>query len=217
MGAKGAGSDLGEKVKGAIIDLDLDNIGELIKSTLGAGFTKSDIIEQGMREGMQVVGEKFESGDYFLAELVLAAEVMKEGLKVLEIEAPGEELPTKGTVVLATVKGDIHDIGKNLVGSTLTAAGYRVVDLGVDVEPEKVASATQEEEAQIVGLSVLLTPMVPELKNTVEILEKRGLRNKVKVVIGGACTSEELSERIGCDAFGKDAISAVRICDTLIG
>lgn len=208
-----AGDDKVQNVKQAIIEMDLDNISNVVKEALDAGVSRQEIVEAGMREGMGEVGKKFEDGEYYLAELVLAAEVMKDGLAALQLDAGGEALETKGTVVLATVKGDVHDIGKNLVGSTLTAAGYEVIDLGVDVPAEEVAKAAKESDAKVVGLSVLLTPMVAELSKTVEALKTAGVRDNLTVIIGGACTSEPLAAEHGCDMFGKDAVEAVRLVD----
>lgn len=212
-----AGNKQVEKIKQAVVDLDLDNIAGLVKEAVASGASKQDIIEGGMRDGMSEVGRRFEEGEYYLAELVLAAETMKDGLAAIEAEAPGEAGPTKGTVVIATIKGDVHDIGKNLVGSTLTAAGYKVVDLGVDVPADDLVKAARDNDAAVVGISVLLTPMVGELGNTVKAFENSGLRDKVKIIIGGACTSESLATEHGCDAFGKDAVEAVRLVDSLTG
>jgi methylmalonyl-CoA mutase cobalamin-binding domain/chain len=212
-----AGNNHVDKVRQALIDLDLDNIAGLVKEAIDSGASRQDIIEKGMRDGMSEVGRRFEEGEYYLAELVLAAETMKDGLAAIEAEMPGEAGPTKATVVLATVKGDVHDIGKNLVGATLTAAGYKVVDLGVDVPADELVRAARDNDAAVVGISVLLTPMVSELGNTVRALESAGLRDKVKIIIGGACTSESLASEHSCDAFGKDAVEAVRLVDSLTG
>jgi 5-methyltetrahydrofolate--homocysteine methyltransferase len=160
---------------------------------------------------MTSVGELFESGEYFLADLVLAGEGMKEGLEVLEPHLKADSMGTRDTVVLCTVKGDIHDIGKNLVATMLTAAGFKVVDLGTDVHEDKVVEAVRTSGANAVGLSVLLTPMVESVRDVVEALEKAGLRDRVKIAIGGACTTRELALRMGVEAMGRDAVDAVRI------
>ncbi len=158
---------------------------------------------------MVVVGERFEAGEYFLADLVLAGEEMKEGVEVLAPVAG--DTGAKGTAVICTVKGDIHDIGKNLVGTMLSSAGFRVVDLGVDVPAEKVVDAVRSNSASAIGLSVLLTTMVGSIGEVVEALKSAGLRDSVKIAIGGACTHAELAERYGVDALGRDAVEAVRI------
>lgn len=206
-------AQMGEKLdelKKAMVDLDLDAISPLVREALDAG-EEPDLVLASMADGMAGVGELFEKGEYFLADLVLAGEGMKEGLEVLEPRLGARSVGRKGTVVLCTVKGDIHDIGKNLVGTMLNAAGFNVVDLGTDVGEERVVEAVRENEAGAIGLSVLLTPMVASISDVVRALEEAGLRGKVKIAIGGACTTPELVERTGVDAVGNDAVEAVRI------
>jgi len=198
-------------VKEAIVDLDLDNVQGLIKKALDEGVDPWSIIKEGMGEGMTVVGERFESGEYFLADLILAGEVMKEGMAVLNDKIDKKDACKKGTVVLATVKGDIHDIGKNIVGIMLAASDYSVVDLGVDVPEDKIVAAVREAKAPALGLSILLTTMIGSIKDTVDALTEAGLRDKVKIVIGGACTSEKLAKEMGVDAYGEDAVKAVKV------
>lgn len=205
-----------ERVKEAIANLELDEIGPLLREALDNGANAPAVLKA-MSEGMVKVGELFEEGEYFLADLVLAGEAMKEGLKVLEPLLARESREEKGTVVLCTVKGDIHDIGKNLVGTMLTSAGFKVVDLGVDVHEDRVVEAVKANAARAVGLSVLLTTMVGSIGEVVEALRRSGLRNQVKIAVGGACTTQELVERMGADAMGKDAIEAVRIFDSWMG
>jgi 5-methyltetrahydrofolate--homocysteine methyltransferase len=162
------------------------------------------------------VGERFESGEYFLTDLVLAGEVMKAGLAPLESRLAEKEMRSNGTIVLATVKGDIHEIGKNLVGTMLGAAGFEVVDLGVDVPASRIVSAVRDHGASILGLSVLLTTMVGQLRAVVDEITEAGLRAQTRIVIGGACTTPELAREIGCDGHGADAVAAVRICEQLM-
>jgi 5-methyltetrahydrofolate--homocysteine methyltransferase len=162
------------------------------------------------------VGERFESGEYFLTDLVLAGEVMKAGLAPLESRLAAQELRGNGTVVLATVQGDIHEIGKSLVGTMLGAAGFEVVDLGVDVPAPRIVGAVRQHRAAILGLSVLLTTMVGQVQVVVDELTEAGLRAQTRVVIGGACTTPELAQELGCDAHGADAVAAVRICERLM-
>jgi len=198
------------KVKEAVTNLDLDAIAPAVQEALDAGEEPSMILAN-MADGMAAVGGLFEKGDYFLADLVLAGEGMKEGLQVLEPHLEPEAMGLKGTVVLCTVKGDIHDIGKNLVATMLTSAGYKVVDLGTDVHEDKVVEAVRANQAGAIGLSVLLTPMVQSIEEVVGALKAAGLRDQVKIAIGGACTTQELADKMGVDAIGRDAIEAVRI------
>ena len=164
-----------------------------------------------MSEGMKVVGERFESGEYFLADLVLSGAIMKMGMELLEDKFDENEMGKKGTVILATAKGDIHDIGKNIVGTLLSAAGFRIVDLGVDVHEDNIIEAVKETGSHAIGLSVLLTTMVGGIKDLVDALSRAGLRDSVKIAIGGACCSQNLADEMGVDAFGEDAVQSIRI------
>lgn len=202
--------DYAERIAKAVSELELENISQLVSEALDAGVDPLDVLG-GMSSGMIKVGELFEQGEYFLADLVLAGEVMKEGVKVIEPHLKPESIGAKGTVVICTVKGDIHDIGKNLVGTMLSSAGFKVVDLGVDVHENEVVEAVRQHGAKGVGLSVLLTSMVDSIGDVVRALEGAGLRDKVKIAIGGACTTEELANRMGVDALGRDAVEAVKI------
>jgi 5-methyltetrahydrofolate--homocysteine methyltransferase len=198
-----------------VTDLGLESISSIVQEGLDAGEDPSMLL-QAMSEGMVKVGEIFEKGEYFLADLVIAGEIMKEGLKVIEPHFKVESFGRKGTVVLCTVKGDIHDIGKNLVANMLTSCGFRVVDLGVDVHEERVVEAVQKEGAYALGLSVLLTPMVQSISDVVSALSASGLREKVKIAIGGACTTQELARSSGVDAVGRDPIEAVKIFESFL-
>ena len=205
-----------ETVKKAIVDLELDDIEKIVSSALDAGEEPQAVLDA-MCAGMGSVGELFDQGEYFLVDLVLAGEVMKEGLKVLEPLLEAESMGQKGTVVLFTVKGDVHDIGKNLVGTMLSTSGFKVVDLGVDVPKEKVVDAVREHSAQAIGMSVLLTSMVDSISDVVSALSAAGLRDGVKIAIGGACTTQQLADKMGVDALGRDAVEAVRIFESLCG
>ncbi len=200
----------------AVVELDIDAVAPRVREALQAGATPQAVLNEGLSAGVRVVGERFETGEYFLTDLVLAGEMMKEGLVPLEPLLAAGSVQGNGTVVLATVKGDIHEIGKGLVGTMLRAAGFGVVDLGVDVPAARIVEAVRAHQADIVGLSVLLTTMVGQLQAVVEELIEAGLRSQVKVVIGGACTTPELAGAMGCDAHGADAVAAVRICEQLL-
>jgi len=206
----------------AVADLDIDGVAARVRDALQAGAEPRTVLNEGLSAGVRVVGERFEAGEYYLTELVLAGEVMKEGLVPLDpllktvetLGTPG--VHGRGTIVLATVKGDIHDIGKNLVGTMLRAARFEVVDLGINVPAVRIVETVRERQAGVVALSVLLTPMVAQLRMAVEALTEAGLRSHVKVIIGGACTTPRLAEEMGCDAYGPDAVAAVRICEELL-
>ena len=205
-----------ERVLEAVADLDIDGVAARVQEALQAGAEPRSVLNQGLRAGMRIVGERFEGSEYYLTDLVLAGEVMKAGLVPLEPLLKGTDGHGKGTVVLATVEGDIHEIGRNLVGTMLRAAGFEVVDLGVDVPAGRIVEAVRESDAGVVGLSVLLTPMVGQLRAVVEALTEAGLRSRVKVVVGGACTTPRLVKEMECDAHGRDAVAAVRTCEELL-
>jgi methylmalonyl-CoA mutase cobalamin-binding domain/chain len=200
----------------AVVDLDIDNVPLHVQEAIRSGAVPYNVLSEGLSAGVRVVGERFESGEYYLTDLVLAGEVMKQGLAVLQPHLATADVQSRGTVVLATVKGDIHEIGKNLVATMLRASGFTVIDLGVDVPTERTIAAVRQHKADIVGLSVLLTPMVGEIQNVLDGLTEAGLRSNVKVILGGACTTPALAQQMGCDTHGADAVAAVRICQNLL-
>ena len=200
-----------EKVRKTLVDLEIENIQTVIKEALDGGAAPLDIALKGLGDGMKEVGDLFQSEEYYLADLVLAGETMKEGMQVLEPLLSGDSAAKKGPVIICTVKGDIHDIGKNLVSTMLTASGFKVIDLGVDVPEDKVVDAIKSSGASLVGMSVLLTPMISSIGDVVDAISEAGLRDKVKIAIGGACTTQELVDRFGLDAMGNDAVDAVKI------
>lgn len=198
-------------VQDAVINMKDDIIIDAVKKCLDEGLTPIQIIEEGLSGGLEVVGKKFEAGDYYLAELIMAGEVVTEATHMLKDKMDSGDMGKKGKVILATVKGDVHDIGKNVVAMILSAQGYEIVDLGIDVAPEKIADAVSDTGIQLLGLSILLTTMVPAIKQVVDLLTARGLRKKVKIAIGGACCSQQLADEMGVDAFGESAVAAVDI------
>jgi len=198
-------------VQQAINELRIDDIRGLVQQCLDENIAPVDIIEQGISKGLELVGRQFEDGTYFLADLVMAGEVVKEAMPLIDAQLDPGQVNKKGKVILATVQGDIHEIGKNIVGMLLSANGFEVVDLGIDVSPEKIMTALKETGARFVGLSALLTTMVGSIKEIVDSIKEAGLKDTVKVVIGGACTSERLKEEMGADAYGETAVQAVTI------
>ena len=203
----------------SIIDGAPDTAGELARQALISGIALLDAINDGFVPGMHDVGEQFARGQMFLPDMMASAEAMRAAMAVLEPELKklGKERPMAGVVVLGTTKGDIHEIGKILVGTMLTANGFRVHDLGVDVPGEKFASTAREVGADIVGVSALLTTTMRNQKGVIEALEKAGLRSQVKVMVGGAPVSRVWAEQIGADGYAKDAMSAVALARELMG
>jgi methylmalonyl-CoA mutase cobalamin-binding domain/chain len=210
------GNDAIKGVLDSVIDLDIDGVAEQVRAALRAGADPRAVLNGGLGAGMRVVGERFQAGEYFLTELLLAGEVMKAGLVPLEPLLTKTDIQGKGTVVLATVKGDIHDLGKNLVGMMLRSSGYEVIDLGSNVASQQIVEAVRRHRAKIVGLSMLLTPMIVSLRSTVEEITSAGLRQQVKIIIGGACTTPGLAKEMGCDGHGEDAMAAVLLCEKFI-
>jgi corrinoid protein of di/trimethylamine methyltransferase len=203
----------------SIIDGDADAAVDLAERAIGAGVDPLDAINHGFVPGIDRVGEEFSRENMFLPELVLAGEAMKAAIAVLEphMANVGTARQVQGKVVLAAAPGDIHDIGKSLVGTMLSASGFRVFDLGVDVPIATVVEKTREVEADIVGVSALLTTTMIGQQEVIEALQTAGLRPKVKVMVGGAPVTPEWAEQIGADGFGQDAVQAVAIAKRLVG
>ena len=200
------------RLRDAIVNLDYEGIRDVAREAIEAGISPYEAIMEGMAKGMDIVGQKYESGEYFLAELIMAGETMKEGLSVLEPYMKKGEIKHIGKVVIGTVEGDLHDIGKNIVITLLTASGFEVVDLGVDVSAEKFVEAVREHKPDIVAMSALLTTTMVNMEKVVKALEEAGLRDKVKIIVGGAPLTEEFAKQIGADAYGRDAVVGVEIC-----
>jgi corrinoid protein of di/trimethylamine methyltransferase len=202
----------------SIIDGAPDTAAGLAQQAVSARIPPIDAINQGFVPGMHEVGEQFARGQMYLPDMMASAEAMRAAMAVLdpELKKLGAERPMAGVVVLGTTKGDIHEIGKILVGTLLTAHGFRVHDLGVDVAGEKFAAKAHELHADIVGVSALLTTTMRNQKGVVEALENAGLRSQVKVMVGGAPVTRRWAEEIGADGYAKDAMSAVALARELM-
>ena len=193
-----------------------EQVALLVRQALDEGQEAAVILHDGLIAGMGVVGEQFREREIFLPDVLLAARAMYAGLALLKPLLAKEGVPTAGTVVLGSVQGDLHDIGKNLVGIMLAGAGFDVVDLGNDVAPERFVDAACERGASVIGLSALLTTTMPVMKNVVELVKARGLQDRVKVIVGGAPVSDAWARQIGADAYGYDAASAVERVRALV-
>ncbi|MEW5784497.1 MAG: corrinoid protein [Bacillota bacterium] len=206
------------EMKTAVLEGEIEAAETLARQFLGLGVSPLEAIEQGYVAGINEVGRLFEEGEMFLPELVAAAEVMKAALAVLEPELAKQQVSReiKGKVVIGTMHNDIHDIGKDMVASMLTASGFEVVNLGVNVPCDTFVSKVRELKPDILGLSALLTTTMPEQKNVVETLEEEGLRAGVKVLIGGAPVNKEWAEAIRADGFAENAIEAVKVAKQLV-
>lgn len=210
--------DLFGRLAQAVIELEDRQAVVLTQEALEMGMEPLEILEQGLAKGMRIVGQEFEAGDCFLPELILAAEVMQAAVSLLEPEIArrGQTRPTRGRVVIGTVQGDIHDIGKNIVAAMLISSGFEVDDLGTDAPAEAFLSKATEVNADIIGLSALLTTTREKQRELIELLEERGVRNAFKVMIGGAPTDQEWADQIGADAYAAHAAAAVRITESLV-
>jgi len=204
-----------KEISNAIVEFNIDGIKDLIKKGMASGVTPYEILTEGMAKGMDIVGKKYEEKEYFLAELIMAGETMKTGMEVLAPHLKTSDMKRAGVVVIGTVKGDLHDIGKNVVVTLLSSAGFEVHDIGVDVPAEKYAEKVKETGANIVAMSALLTTTMVEMESVIKLLEKQGLRKKVKIIVGGAPLTEEFAEKIGADAYAPDAVKGLEICRSL--
>lgn len=209
--------ELYNKLAQAVIDGEPEDAEALAQQALDEGVDPLTCINQGLMVGIQEVGELFSKGDYFLPELIIGADTMKKALDILEPAlVGGQKREVVGRVVLGTVVGDLHEIGKTLVGTMLTANGFQVTDIGVDKTPDEFIAAVKEADADIVGASALLTTTMLQQKKLIESLEAAGLRDKVKVMVGGAPVTESYAKEIGADGYAEDAISAVDMAFRLI-
>ncbi len=201
---------MAETLAQLIAELKENETIDTVKAELAAGTDPMSLVES-LRDGMSIVGERFEKKEYFLADLIMSAEIFNESIALIEPHLSKDAASTKGAIVLGTVQGDIHDIGKNIVGSLLRCEGYLVYDLGVDVPPAAFVAKVKETGARVVALSGLLTLAFDAMRETVDSLTEAGLRDKVKVIIGGGPVNQAVVDYSGADAFGKDATAAMKL------
>lgn len=202
----------------AIMDFDETRVADLVNAEIAAGTDLQVILDEGMIAALDIIGQKFSEGTLFVPEMLMAADAVQVGLEILRPLLIDTGAKPVGTVVLGTVKGDLHDIGKNLVGMMLEGAGFRLIDLGTDVDPEDFISTAQENEADIIGLSALLTTSMPEMEKAVAaITTANEARNiNVKVMIGGPPVNQTFAEKIGAQGYGEDAPSAVEVARRMV-
>ena len=205
-----------EEVAAAVEKGKVKIVAGLTQEALDAGFSAGQILNEGMIGAMAVVGEKFKNNEIFVPEMLIAARAMKKGVEVLTpyLKAAGTE--SKGKLILGTVAGDLHDIGKNLVGMMIEGAGFEVIDLGVDVPAEKFIECMKANpDCKIVALSALLTTTMPAIKDTIEAIKASGLRDTVKIMIGGAPVTQAFADEVGADGYSEDAASAAELANKL--
>ena len=205
-----------KQISEAIVQLKWDEIAALTNETLETGIPALEILNQGLVPGMSVVGIKFRRCEMFLPEVMLSSKTMKTALEILLPILNQQDTGSMGRVAIGTVTGDIHDIGKNIVVSMLQGNGFEVIDLGVDVDPKRFVEVVRDNDLQVLGLSALLTSTIPMMEETIKALEKAGLRQKTKVIVGGAVVTQAYADQIGADGYGADAMAAVEKTRTLI-
>jgi len=188
---------------------------ELVEKALASGLSIKDIITKGLSGGMKIVGQKFEAGKYFIPDMLASAQAVGAAMEILEPYLAGSGINAKGKIIVATLKDDLHDIGKNIVSILLRGAGYTVKDLGNNVDIQVIVDAVREEKPQFLGLSALLTSTMARMADVIQMLEENGLRDQVKIVVGGAPVSEEFAKSIGADGYGADGFQAVAVVEAL--
>jgi len=203
-------------IKDAIINGKYKEIEGMVSQLIKDGVDLKQLIDEGMIAAMDVVGEKFANSEIFVPEMLVSAVTMQKGLDLIKPLLKGEETKTRGTIVMCTVKGDIHDIGKNLVNMMLEGAGFKIIDLGVDLSVDQLMEQVKEIQPDILGLSALLTTSMPQMKKVIETLEHAGLRKTIKVMVGGAPVDKKFADAIGADGYGADAAEAVKLARTFV-
>ena len=203
-----------ERLARAIADLRMEEANKSLNDAIETGVPVSDIIQNGLVRGMEIVGERYERKEYFLSELVLSAMIVKSSIRTLKPHLPKEGREISGKVVVGTIKGQIHDIGKDLVATLLETSGFEVYDLGSDVPPEKFVEKAKEVNADIIAISALLTMTLTNIEKVIQMLEKEGLRDKISVMVGGRAVTKEFADKIGV-AYGETAFDAAKIAKML--
>ncbi len=206
-----------DEIAAALQAGEVAKVGALTGQALAAGLPAAEILQRGLLAGMGVVGAQFKAREIFLPDVLLAARAMYAGLDLLKPHLADQEAALRGKVVLGTVKGDLHDIGKNLVAIMLRGAGFEVIDLGHDVAPQAFVDAAEREQAPLIGISALLTTTMPRMREVVALVKERGLTGKVRTLVGGAPVSEAYAQEIGADGYACDAAQAVDRVTSLLG
>ncbi len=207
-------SDL-QLITETLISGDAEKLQELVQAAIDAGVPANEILQKGLIAGMDIVGEKMETGDMFIPEVLMSARAMSISVEILKPLLAAGEGASAGKVVIGTVKGDLHDIGKNLVVMMMESAGFEVIDLGVDVDPAKFVAAIKENKPNIVGLSALLTTTMPMMRKSIESIEESGLREGLKIIVGGAPVNQAFADEIGADGYAADAGSASKMAKAM--
>jgi len=209
-------TDILETISEMVVGGKFNDIEEQVQRAVDSGTDLNRLINDALISAMDIVGKRFADGDIYVPEMLVSAKTMKQGLDIIKPLLASGEAEYRGTIVIGTVKGDLHDIGKNLVIMMMEGAGFRIVDMGVDVKIEDLIDTVKKEEADILGLSALLTTTMPEMQKVIEALEEADLRNQLKVIVGGAPIDQGFADKIGADGFGADAVEAVRLAREIV-
>jgi corrinoid protein of di/trimethylamine methyltransferase len=210
-------SELFAKMAESLIAGKVDEVSNLAQEAVDGGLSPQDILEQGLLAGMDVVGQRFKANEMFIPEVLRCAKCMHGAMEILRPLLVESGVKTAGTLVIGTVKGDLHDIGKNLVGMMFEGAGFKVIDLGIDQEPQAFVDALKDHQAELFGMSALLTTTMPKMGETINAIKEAGIRDQVKIMIGGAPVTAEFAKEIGADAYASNAASAVDTGKELLG
>jgi len=208
--------ELDEKMAQELIKGNEADVRKLTQEALDKGATAREVLDQGLLAGMDVVGKRFKAGDMFIPEVLLCARTMHGAMDILKPLLSEADAAGSGKVIIGTVEGDLHDIGKNLVGMMLEGAGFKVVDLGVNIKPQEFVDAVKEHKPDIVGMSALLTTTMPKMEETITALKEAGIRDQVKIMAGGAPVTQDFIDKIGADAYGANAASASENAKALV-
>ena len=208
-------SELLGKMAESLIAGKVDEVTDLTQQALDANVSSKDILEKGLLAGMEVVGKRFKANEMFIPEVLRCAKCMHGAMEILRPLLAETGVETAGTFVIGTVKGDLHDIGKNLVIMMLDGAGFEVIDLGIDVPPQTIVEAIRENQPNMLGLSALLTTTMPMIRTTIEAVNKSGLRDQIKIMIGGAPVDQQFADEVGADGYAPDASSATHLARSL--
>ena len=206
-----------EKLSTAVLEGDSDTSIKFVHKGLNEGLTAVDMLDNGLLVGMNEVGVRFKRGDMFVPEVLMSAEAMSEGMKIIRPLLAASGAKMAGKIVMGTVKGDLHDIGKNLVSMMCEGAGFEIVNLGFNVEPGKFIEAIKEHQPSIIGMSAMLTTTMRAMGHTIKAIEEAGLRDQVKIMIGGAPVDQEFADRIGADGYGANAPVSAELSKQLVG
>ena len=209
-------TDILETIREMVVGGKFKEIEEQVQRAVDSGTDLNRLINDALISAMDIVGKRFADGDIYVPEMLVSAKTMKQGLDIIKPLLKSGEAENRGTIVMGTVKGDLHDIGKNLVIMMMEGAGFRIIDMGVDMKIEDLIDTVKKENVDVLGLSALLTTTMPEMQNVIEALKEAGLRNQVKVIVGGAPIDQKFADQIGADGFGADAVEAVQLAREIV-